>query len=198
MKQSKSDRTRAFIIERTAGIFNVKGYAGTSLTDLTEATKLTKGSIYGNFENKEEVAIAAFDHNLQTVNNIINGEIAKQEKWKDKLLVYVEVYEHFLKHPFPDGGCPILNTAIEADDTHPGLKKKAADALQAWKARIINIIEKGMAAGEFKEGTDSETLALTIIATIEGLIMVTKATGKVNYISKVMRQVEKMMLNIVA
>ena len=46
---SKSDRTKQFIVEKTAPVFNEKGYAGTSLTDLTNATRLTKGSIYGNF-----------------------------------------------------------------------------------------------------------------------------------------------------
>jgi AcrR family transcriptional regulator len=51
---SKAGRTRQFIIETTAPIFNTKGYEGTSMSTLTEATGLTKGSIYGNFENKEE------------------------------------------------------------------------------------------------------------------------------------------------
>ncbi len=58
---TKAERTRQYIIASTAEIFNKKGYEGTSLTDLTSATKLTKGSIYGNFRNKEEVAAAAFD-----------------------------------------------------------------------------------------------------------------------------------------
>jgi len=56
---SKSDRTKKFIVEQTAAIFNEKGYAGTTITDLTNATKLTKGSIYGNFTNKDDVALAA-------------------------------------------------------------------------------------------------------------------------------------------
>ena len=48
----RSEKTRQFIIETTASLFNKKGYAGTSMSDLTEATKLTKGSIYGNFERE--------------------------------------------------------------------------------------------------------------------------------------------------
>ena len=58
---SKAEKTRQFIIEKTAPIFNKKGFAGTSLSDMTEATGLTKGSIYGNFADKDEVAMAAFD-----------------------------------------------------------------------------------------------------------------------------------------
>ena len=52
---SKAEKTKEFIIEKSAPIFNKKGYAGTSLADIMEATNLTKGSIYGNFENKDEL-----------------------------------------------------------------------------------------------------------------------------------------------
>jgi AcrR family transcriptional regulator len=61
---SKSERTKNYIIEKAAPIFNTKGFAGTSLSDLTEATGLTKGSIYGNFENKEEIAIQVFKYSI--------------------------------------------------------------------------------------------------------------------------------------
>ncbi len=55
MQLSKSEKTKAFIIEKAAPVFNTKGYAGTSLSDLTAATGLTKGAIYGHFENKDAV-----------------------------------------------------------------------------------------------------------------------------------------------
>jgi TetR/AcrR family transcriptional repressor of nem operon len=57
---TKAEKTKAFIIERSAPLFNSKGYSGTSMNDLMDITGLTKGSIYGNFENKDEVALAAF------------------------------------------------------------------------------------------------------------------------------------------
>ena len=58
---SKAQRTAQFIIEKAAPLFNTRGYAGTSMNDITRATGLTKGAIYGNFDNKEEIAIAAFN-----------------------------------------------------------------------------------------------------------------------------------------
>jgi len=87
---SKADRTRQFIIETTAGIFNKKGYAGTSLSDLTEATGLTKGSIYGNFESKEEVALAVFDHNYTKMSKAITQHIQRANSYYDKLMVYAK------------------------------------------------------------------------------------------------------------
>lgn len=188
---NKAEKTKQFIVEMTAPVFNEKGYTGTSLNDMTNATGLTKGSIYGNFANKDEVALAAFDHNLQKVGAIIRQEMDKKTSARDQLMVYVHVYENFLKHPFPPGGCPILNTATEADDTHPLLKQKAADAIQRWKNTIIGIIEKGIQQGEFNKNAPAEQTALTMIALIEGCIMIAKLTGKMNYRKAIMQSVEK-------
>jgi TetR/AcrR family transcriptional repressor of nem operon len=65
---SKAEHTKAFIIEKVAPVFNKKGYAGTSLSDMTAATGLTKGSIYGNFENKDEVAVAVYEYNARRLS----------------------------------------------------------------------------------------------------------------------------------
>ncbi|WP_337044916.1 TetR/AcrR family transcriptional regulator [Emticicia sp. 17c] len=193
---SKAARTREFIIEKTAPIFNIKGYAGTSLNDMTNATGLTKGSIYGNFTNKDEVALAAFEYNLNCVDEIIRQEMAKHSSIQEKLLVYANVYENFLKFPFPNGGCPILNTAIEADDTHPALKEKASNAIHDWKNKITSLIQKGIDNKEFKSDIDPEQTALTMIAMIEGGIMITKLTGKLNYRKAVMQSVEKIIRDL--
>ncbi|WP_436484205.1 TetR/AcrR family transcriptional regulator [Chitinophaga sp. ARDCPP14] len=189
---NKAEKTKQFIVEMTAPVFNEKGYTGTSLNDMTNATGLTKGSIYGNFANKDEVALACFDYNLKKVNTIIRQEMDKKTTSRDKLMVYVHIYENFLKHPFPAGGCPILNTAVEADDTHPLLKQKAADAILSWKGVITGLIEKGKAEGEFSEDVNAEQTALTMIATIEGCIMIAKLTGKINYRNTIMQSVGKM------
>jgi TetR/AcrR family transcriptional regulator, transcriptional repressor for nem operon len=189
---SKAERTRQFIVKKTSPIFNTKGYAGTSIADMTDATGLTKGSIYGNFANKDEVALAVFDYNLQKVNAIIDAELEQQASAKDKLLVYVRVYDNFLKYPFPVGGCPILNTAIEADDTHHLLKNKAVEAIAAWKRKLTELITTGIQQKEFRSDVNPEQVALTIIAMIEGAIMITKLTGKTNFLRSIMQSVKNM------
>jgi hypothetical protein len=120
----------------------------------------------------------------------------KYKSAREKLLVYVNVYDDFLKHPFPEGGCPILNTATEADDTHPALRKKAATAIQNWKTKIMQLIEAGIEAKEFKKTIDAEAKAITIIATIEGAIMITKLTGKMNYRNAILDSVKKMIQDL--
>lgn len=195
---SKAARTRQFIIEATASIFNIKGYAGTSMADLTEATKLTKGSIYGNFQNKEEVALAAFDYNLGKMTQMTALRLQKAVSYQDKLMVYARVYHRFMGEPFPIGGCPILNTAIESDDTHPVLKEKAAKAVNDWKKTLVEMIEGGRKAGEFKAGTDSTSLALSIIALIEGGMMIAKVTDNNENMDRILGTVESLILELKA
>jgi len=187
---SKADKTKELIIERTAGIFNTKGFSGTSLTDMTDVTGLTKGSIYGNFKNKNEVALEAFKFNLQIMNHLFETEMAKKHTFRDKLLVYTEILNNFSESKFPLGGCPILNTAVESDDTHPELKQKAQKALLEWKEKIGDLLQKGIKASEFKPGLNVEQVAITMLATIEGAIMIRKLTDNQKYIIMIMQSLQ--------
>jgi TetR/AcrR family transcriptional repressor of nem operon len=186
----KAERTKQFIIEQTAPIFNMKGYSGTSMSDITEITGLTKGSIYGNFENKDEVAIAAFKFNVKKLQDAFSKEIDKQTTFKGKLLVYPQVYSKYTNMKVTKGGCPILNTATESDDTHPVLRKYAERTLIYWKEKIMHFIDQGIAAGEFKaKSINTERTALTIIALIEGGVMISKLTGNLGDLSNIMQSV---------
>lgn len=175
---SKADKTRQFIIEKTAPIFNAKGYAGTSLNDITEATGLTRGGIYGNFENKDEVALAAFDYNFGRVNAYMKNKILATENAIERLLAYPQVYRNFLKIPFLQPGCPILNTSTEADDTHVSLNEKAAGALAFWKRSIENQVKRGIERKEIKASANPAAIAIVIISLIEGAIMQAKVTRR--------------------
>jgi len=188
---TKAEKTRNFIVEKTAPIFNMKGYAGTSLNDITAATGLTKGSIYGNFANKDEVALAAFDYNLKNVSSSIDAEINKQASIKDKLLVYINIYQKFIDGSLSEGGCPVLNTAIDADDTHPELRGRVLKAVLDWKNKIAKLVEAGIASNEINPDQNPEQIALTIIAMVEGGIMISKLTSKTGYWNLIMGSLKK-------
>ncbi len=191
---SKSDRTKKFIVEQTAVIFNEKGYAGTTITDLTNATKLTKGSIYGNFTNKDDVALAAFDYNFNRVTLYIRKKMANKENSIDRLLVYPQVYGSFLKIPFLKAGCPILNTSTEADDTHPQLRERAANALVFWQTAIENQLKRGIQRGEIKKETNTTEFAIMLMALIEGAVMMAKVHGKSTELKMAMNVLQRQIL----
>ena len=191
---TKAEKTKAYIIERTAPLFNAKGYAGTSMNDLMEITGLTKGSIYGNFENKDEVALAAFDYNFALVIDYIKKQMLKRDNVIERLLVYPETYRNFLKLPFLSAGCPIANTSTEADDTHPQLKEKAAQALHYWRNSVERHLKLGIQNNEIKANININQTVAVITALIQGAILHAKVSGKINYLNASMNYLEEMIL----
>lgn len=188
-KLSKADRTRQHIIETTSSIFNIRGYAGTSLSDLTEASGLTKGGIYCNFSNKEEIALAAFDFNFDMVFSQIYKKVSEATTSYDKIMAYVRVYEQLSRKGAPQGGCPILNTSVDADDTNSLLKSRAAKAVNKWKKELQEILQAGILEGEFKADFDIVQMALSIIALIEGGVMISKVTNSQVNLDKILKTV---------
>ncbi len=188
----KAERTKQFIIEKTATLFNTKGIAATSLLDMTEATGLTKGSIYGNFKNKDEVALEVFRYNLKKVTGLVSEEMARESTFRGKILCYPRIYTLFDDPKFPVGGCVILNTAVEVDDTHPLMCEEVSKAINSWKNTLVFLINEGKQAGEFSTQNNAEDLALQIIATIEGAVMLTKVSGKIAYMQILMKTVENL------
>jgi len=193
---SKAERTKQFIVEKTAPVFNAKGYAGTSMNDITKATGLTKGSVYGNFENKDEVALAAFDYNYNRVTEFIKAKLMATENSIERLLVYPSIYRNYLKVPFLHSGCPILNTATEADDTHPLLKEKSANALLFWKRSVENQVKRGISRGEIKAETNPLEIAVILISVIEGAFMQAKVTGRNTELKIAMDYLESYIRNL--
>ena len=196
MKMTKSESTKQFIVEKTAPVFNTKGYAGTSMNDIMNVTGLSKGCIYGNFENKDEVALATFDYNFNKVTEHIKERILRTENAIERLLVYPNTYKNYFRYPYLQAGCPIINTATEADDTHPKLKEKAANALLYWKTSIENQIKRGVARKEIKTDTDPAEIAIIMISMIEGAFMQAKVTGKTTELKIAMKFLEKMIASL--
>jgi TetR/AcrR family transcriptional repressor of nem operon len=87
---TKAERTRQFIIEKAAPIFNQKGIAGTSMSDIMEATKLAKGGLYGNFESKEEICLESFKYLTDSLSDEIGRAIAVKSTAKEKLFALLE------------------------------------------------------------------------------------------------------------
>jgi TetR/AcrR family transcriptional repressor of nem operon len=172
---TKAARTRQFIIEQAAPIFNRKGFAGTSMSDILAATGLAKGGLYGNFDSKEEIAREAFQYSFGKSYNAIVKAVAKKHGMLEKLIAVCEYHKDYTKKSPVEGGCPILNFSIEVDDTMPRLKKDVRLAVERMLDDLYRIIEKGKRLGEIKKGVNSERYAAVIYGLIEGGIFMAKA-----------------------
>jgi TetR/AcrR family transcriptional repressor of nem operon len=168
----KGEATRERIIARAAEAFNVHGYAGTAIGDIMQATGLEKGGIYRHFAGKEELALAAFDYAVARVRARLLDGIAGTAHAADRLKGFVNVFRAYADNPPLPGGCPVLNTAIEADDTHPLLRERARAALEEWRTQICTTVIGGQARGELRADVNADHVALVLISALEGAVMV--------------------------
>jgi TetR/AcrR family transcriptional repressor of nem operon len=192
---SKSERTKQFIIEKAAPIFNKKGFAATSMTDILEATGLAKGGIYGNFQSKEEVALSVFEYANAQLLAAIWERIKGQNTATDKLLAIFNYYHNYTIEPILEGGCPILNAAIDSDYIFPELKTKAAEASKEMLNSLVHIITKGVSTGEFHEKLDPKAEANLIFSVIEGGMMMSKLHDDPAYLNNLLRYLQSHLKN---
>jgi TetR/AcrR family transcriptional regulator, transcriptional repressor for nem operon len=172
--ETKGQRTRARIVREAAELFNVRGYSGTSVADVSSAVGLEKGGVYNHFESKDALALACFDYAAGTVlARLREASVSHASAW-DRIQAVFDVYRRIAEQRFVKGGCPILNTAVEADDTHPALSALARGALNSWRTIVADIIDDGTSAGEFHALTPPHEIATTIVATLEGGMMLSK------------------------
>lgn len=170
----KSEKTRNLIIDNASRLFNQKGFAGTSMSDIMEATGLKKGGIYGHFKSKDEIAVAAFEHSVQKVLKEVGKRTRVVENTIDKLKTVVYFYKERILDPPVEGGCPIQNTAVEADDNNPILQEKVLQEMEHWHARMVHTIHKGIKKGEIRIDVDADEFATLFIGTLEGGILMSR------------------------
>ncbi|EMR03231.1 TetR family transcriptional regulator C-terminal domain-containing protein [Cesiribacter andamanensis] len=116
--------------------------------------------------------------------------IKEQPTAGSKLRAVVRFFETYVDSPIIQGGCPILNVAIEADDSNPALREEAAKTLHMIQSSLMHILERGIQMGQLKEGIDTEFYATLIIASLEGGIMMSKVRNSNDDMKKVIRHLE--------
>ncbi|MES2575257.1 MAG: TetR/AcrR family transcriptional regulator [Bacteroidota bacterium] len=179
---SKAEQTRQFIIEKTAPLFNKKGYAGTTLSDITAATGLTKGSIYGNFKNKDEIVLSVFKYSSGELAKRVDAATSVENNAYSQLIAFTDFYRNNWSLIFEKGGCPLLNSATEVDDSLPFMKATVAYSFANWSKKIEIIIESGINNKEFKKEINSNDYANTFIILIEGGILLSKIVNKPDHL----------------
>ena len=181
---SKAKETKEKIIKQAAQLFNQYGYAGSSMSDIMRATRLQKGGIYNHFQSKQELALAAFDFASGTSSKYFIMAIKGKRNAVERLQAILSVFRNFVNDPPIAGGCPILNTAIESDDTNPALRDRVQKAMDAWRNLICRIINLGISKGEIRSNVEADTVASIMISTLEGAVMMSKLYGNSIHIER--------------
>ena len=187
----KGERTKQEILEQASQVFSVRGYAGASMDDLTRAAKLTKGGLYNHFESKDDLMLASFEHAMGQVRERFASMAAGLRDTRSRLIAVLKLYVSLLEEPVVQGGCPILYTAVEADDTHPALRQRAKEKSDDWRNYITRTLQRGIELGNVKSDTDAVEFADMMLAGLEGGIVLSKLYGDLTPMNRVVAHMTK-------
>jgi len=171
---ARADHTRSRILQQAADLFNLQGYAGSSMADIMQATGLKKGGIYNHFASKDELALAAFDFAVQQITQRYRQALQHTSGAIASLNAIVTTFCTAPEQVPLKGGCPLLNTAIESDDTHPALRQRTQRAMAEWRRLIRRLVQQGLKTGELRPTVAPDTVATILISTLEGALMMSK------------------------
>lgn len=185
------ETTQEYILEKVAPLFNKKGYNGTSLSEITKATNLTKGAVYFYFRNKEDLAFQAFHLNVKKLVKPLNNVVIERKGSINKLYGMTFYFkEYYYELASERGGCPLLNLGVDARFNNPILFEEARKICDRLIQNTATIITHGIKHKEIKEATDAHTLATNIYSMIEGGIFMSLITQNKNYIVNIANHIE--------
>jgi TetR/AcrR family transcriptional repressor of nem operon len=172
---TKGERTRQNIVEEAAAVFNQRGFSGSSISELCERTRLQKGGLYRHFSGKEELALEAFDY---AVGVAVEARMVRGDE--NPQLTPVELLKLVIgrfvspSRPLVPGGCPIFNAAVDSDDGNPALRDRVEQALSDWLTRLGRLAQSAIERGELASTIDPEQVAIRIVASLEGALMISR------------------------
>jgi TetR/AcrR family transcriptional regulator, transcriptional repressor for nem operon len=172
---TKGEETRQRIVEKAAALLNQRGFSGFSMSALMEATGLEKGGIYRHFDSKEQLAAEAFEYAWQAA---LGTRMRDLESISNSIEWLRQFITNFVqRRSTVPGGCPLFNTAVDADDGNPVLRQLALRALRGWRDDLVQVVKRGIECREIKRETNPKELADIIISSLEGALMMSRLEG---------------------
>ncbi|MCH7525627.1 MAG: TetR/AcrR family transcriptional regulator [Bacteroidetes bacterium] len=189
------ENTSEYIIKKIAPIFNKQGFIGTSLSDLTKVTNLTKGALYCNFANKEELALKSFQLNIKKTITPLYSILRREKNSINKLLALTNYYRTYYELAKERGGCPVLNVGIDAKHNNIALYDEAKKESNKLVLGLSMIIQNGIDNKEIIKSIDAIIYAMNIYAMIEGAIFMSFMQENSDFLNNILNHIDLEIIN---
>ncbi|MGB6152678.1 MAG: TetR/AcrR family transcriptional regulator, partial [Pricia sp.] len=149
---------------------------------LTEATGLTTGAIYGNFENKEALALSAYEYNSKLLLAKLDEVLGADGSAMDKVFALTDFYKNYDTFTQNMGGCPILNTGVDAVGNNRLLAAANREAIKEIEGKIALVLENGVNNNELKLPVTPLQFAKQMFTIIQGAVAMSTMTRDRKYL----------------
>ena len=165
-------------LDRAILYFREHGYNGVSIADLSQALKLSAGSIYKAFHSKHALFTAALDRYMALRGAKLAEITSSTESGREKLhrlLVFYAESSHAAEGRY---GCLVIVGAVELASTDEAIAQKVTTALKLNEQRLREIIQQGQQDGSIPKGVDAATTARLMLALVQGMRVLGKTGQK--------------------
>jgi TetR/AcrR family transcriptional regulator, transcriptional repressor for nem operon len=159
--------------------FWLRGYAATSVDDLTSATGLGKGSLYGAFGDKHALFLRALDDYIGTAIGGVRAQLRDPaHSAYDRLVRHIRAQARSIAADKARRGCMMAKSAAELAATDAAVERAVEHAYTVWHAELADCIKEAQRGGAIDTKQNPEALATTLLAFMRGQEALHKAGVK--------------------
>lgn len=179
--------TRKNIVDAASLLFNSKGYKATSISDITNLAGITKGALYKHFIDKSGLEKECLVSMTNVVMSNVIQRIKEQPDAPSKLISVLDYFQEYAINPPFAGGCPLMNAAVEMDDTNKELKAVVAAMVAGMQKGISSVIQNGIERQQLESSIEAHQYATVIFSSLEGGVMVMKISDSPEALLSIVR-----------
>ncbi len=188
--QTKGERTRREIVEAALQIFSVKGYFHASVSDVLEATGLTKGGLYGHFGSKEELWEACYERTVEVWRGIVFRGVRDIADPLERIARAVENdLRDYVGGGVFQGKCFFLSMLVELAGQSEPMSRRILDGFRAFSALLASWLGEAEARGLLRPGVDRREVAEFLLTSINGAAALYAAGRDPQLLEDTVRQV---------
>jgi len=169
--------TRGKILFAAYKEIHVNGFQSASLSNILKRTGVTKGALYHHFRDKNELGYAVVDEVIDA--RIQQSFIHPLANFDDPIEGFIELIrnagERFSMTDI-ELGCPLSVLAQEMAPIDEGFRTRLTAIYSQWHQSISDVLSSSKAEGLIIEEVDPDTMAITIVAIMEGCLSAAKVS----------------------
>src|SRR5690349_13142285 len=146
-----------------------RGYTATSVDDLTAATGLGKGSLYGAFGDKHALFMLALDDYIDRNPDSSRAQLRDPEFGAyDRLVHHIRAQVKLFAADKMRRGCMLAKSAAELSAIDDEVQRVVEKAYRLWATEIADCIEEAQRDGDIDKKQNPQALASVVLAFMRG------------------------------
>lgn len=182
------------VIERAMDVFWKKGYAATSISDITDATGIKRGSLYNAFDGKHDLFVRAL---LKYGGERRTNKLQMLETVEDPREAIAMFFDSIVKATLDDPdkkGCLLFNTALEFSSHDDDVKKLVSQGINEVVTFFEGRIDRGKELGSIRNSLDTQSTAKALVALVVGI----RVLGRGAFGKAALRQVAQQAVDLIS